>query len=142
MRPSEAGVAFIKQHPVFNRHDPAWARRFEKKGLPVIGDDVKSQLGATIIHRVLTHLFNLRGVKLERTYQLNTGGNTDFLNMLDRSRLKSKRISKTEAVQSQTESGSRRRYPPTAPAGLGGLRKTTKVLFPADGSEAFRGMCP
>ena len=98
----EAGVAFINNIPVFIASDPAWARRFEKKGLPVIGDDVKSQLGATIIHRVLTHLFNLRGVKLERTYQLNTGGNTDFLNMLDRSRLKSKRISKTEAVQSQT----------------------------------------
>ncbi len=98
----EAGAAFINNIPVFIASDPEWAKRFEKKGLPLIGDDVKSQLGATIIHRVLTHLFNLRGVKLERTYQLNTGGNTDFLNMLDRSRLKSKRISKTEAVQSQT----------------------------------------
>jgi myo-inositol-1-phosphate synthase len=98
----EAGVAFINNIPVFIASDPVWAKRFEKKGLPIIGDDVKSQLGATIIHRVLTHLFNLRGVKLERTYQLNTGGNTDFLNMLDHSRLKSKRISKTEAVQSQT----------------------------------------
>jgi len=98
----EAGVALINNIPVFIASDPEWAKRFEKKGLPIIGDDVKSQLGATIIHRVLTHLFNLRGVKLERTYQLNTGGNTDFLNMLDRSRLKSKRISKTEAVQSQT----------------------------------------
>jgi myo-inositol-1-phosphate synthase len=97
----DAGVAFINNIPVFIASDPVWAARFEKKGLPIIGDDVKSQLGATIIHRVLTHLFDMRGVKLERTYQLNTGGNTDFLNMLDRSRLKSKRISKTEAVQSQ-----------------------------------------
>jgi myo-inositol-1-phosphate synthase len=98
----EANVAFINNIPVFIASDPEWAMRFEKKGLPIVGDDVKSQLGATIIHRVLTHLFNLRGVRLERTYQLNTGGNTDFLNMLDRSRLRSKRISKTEAVQSQT----------------------------------------
>ncbi|HEX9156761.1 MAG TPA: inositol-3-phosphate synthase, partial [Syntrophales bacterium] len=75
----EAGVALINNIPVFIASDPEWAKRFEKKGLPIIGDDVKSQLGATIIHRVLTHLFNLRGVKLERTYQLNTGGNTDFL---------------------------------------------------------------
>jgi len=98
----EAGCGFVNGIPVFIASSPYWSKRFKDKGLPVIGDDVKSQLGATIIHRVLTHLFNLRGVKLERTYQLNTGGNTDFLNMLDRSRLKSKRISKTEAVQSQT----------------------------------------
>ena len=96
----EAGVALINNIPVFIASDPEWAARFEKKGLPIIGDDVKSQLGATIIHRVLTHLFNLRGVKLERTYQLNTGGNTDFLNMLNRTRLASKKESKTEAVQS------------------------------------------
>lgn len=97
----DTGVAFINNIPVFIASDPAWAERFEKKGIPLIGDDVKSQLGATIIHRVLTNLFNNRGVKLDRTYQLNIGGNTDFLNMLDRTRLASKKESKTEAIQSQ-----------------------------------------
>ncbi len=96
----EAGVAFINNMPVFIASDPLWAKRFEEKGLPLIGDDIKSQLGATITHRVLTDLFKKRGVKLDRTYQLNTGGNTDFLNMLNPKRLKSKRVSKTEAVQS------------------------------------------
>jgi myo-inositol-1-phosphate synthase len=96
----EAGVAFINNIPVFIASDPAWARRFEDKNLPLIGDDIKAQLGATILHRTLTDLFKKRGVKLERTYQLNTGGNTDFLNMLNRSRLVSKKESKTEAVQS------------------------------------------
>jgi myo-inositol-1-phosphate synthase len=96
----EARVAFINCIPVFIGSDEAWARRFEEAGVPVIGDDIKSQLGATIVHRVLTDLFKKRGVKLDRTYQLNTGGNTDFLNMLERSRLASKKISKTEAVQS------------------------------------------
>ena len=99
----EAGVAFINNMPVFIASDPAWARRFEEAGVPVIGDDIKAQLGATIVHRVLTDLFRKRGVKLDRTYQLNTGGNTDFLNMKERSRLKSKKISKTEAVQSVAE---------------------------------------
>jgi len=98
----EAGVAFINCMPVFIASDPEWARKFEREKIPIIGDDVKSQLGATIVHRVLTNLLKKRGVKLDRTYQLNTGGNTDFLNMLDRSRLMSKKISKTEAVQSQT----------------------------------------
>ncbi len=97
----EAGIGFINNIPVFIASDPIWAARFEEKNLPLIGDDIKSQLGATIVHRVLTNLFRNRGVKLERTYQLNTGGNTDFLNMLDRSRLKSKKKSKTESVQSQ-----------------------------------------
>ena len=96
----EAGVAFINNVPVFIASNPVWARRFEEKNLPLIGDDIKSQLGATITHRMLADLFKKRGVKLERTYQLNTGGNTDFLNMLDRKRLTSKKISKTEAVQS------------------------------------------
>ncbi len=96
----EAGVAFINNVPVFIASDPVWARRFEEKNLPLIGDDIKSQLGATITHRMLADLFKKRGVKLERTYQLNTGGNTDFLNMLERKRLTSKKISKTEAVQS------------------------------------------
>jgi myo-inositol-1-phosphate synthase len=94
-----ARVAFINNIPVFIASDPEWAKRFEEKNIPVIGDDIKSQMGATIVHRVLTDLFKKRGVKLERTYQLNTGGNTDFLNMLSRSRLISKKVSKTEAVQ-------------------------------------------
>jgi myo-inositol-1-phosphate synthase len=96
----DAGVAVINNIPVFLASDPAWARRFTERGLPIIGDDIKSQLGATIVHRVLADLFKQRGVELDRTYQLNVGGNTDFLNMLDRSRLASKKTSKTEAVQS------------------------------------------
>jgi len=96
----DAGMAFINNMPVFIASNAAWARRFEERGVPVIGDDIKAQLGATITHRTLTDLFRKRGVKLERTYQLNTGGNTDFLNMLNRGRLKSKKESKTEAVQS------------------------------------------
>jgi len=96
----DAGCAFINNIPVFIASDPAWARKFADRRLPLIGDDIKSQLGATIIHRVLTDLFRKRGVQLDRTYQLNTGGNTDFLNMLSRARLVSKKRSKTEAVQS------------------------------------------
>jgi len=95
----EAGVAFVNNIPVFIASDPVWTKRFEEKNIPIIGDDIKSQLGATITHRVLTDLFKKRGVKLQRTYQLNTGGNTDFLNMLNRARLASKKKSKTEAVQ-------------------------------------------
>lgn len=94
-----AGLAFINNIPVFIASDPGWAARFAEKGLPVVGDDIKSQLGATITHRVLTDLFRKRGVRLDRTYQLNIGGNTDFLNMLNRTRLDSKKRSKTEAVQ-------------------------------------------
>ncbi len=100
----EAGVGFINNIPVFIASDPAWAQRFKERKLPIMGDDIKSQLGATITHRLLTDLFKKRGVKLERTYQLNTGGNTDFLNMLNRSRLMSKKESKTEAVQSVAKS--------------------------------------
>ncbi len=96
----EAGVALVNCIPVFIASDPDFARRFKEKGLPIVGDDIKAQLGATITHRTLTDLFRKRGVKLERTYQLNTGGNTDFLNMLNRDRLASKKESKTEAVQS------------------------------------------
>jgi myo-inositol-1-phosphate synthase len=99
----EAGVAFVNCMPVFIGSDESWAKRFEEAGVPVIGDDIKAQLGATIVHRVLTDLFRKRGVRLDRTYQLNTGGNTDFLNMLERSRLASKKVSKTEAVQSVAE---------------------------------------
>jgi myo-inositol-1-phosphate synthase len=96
----EAGVGFINNMPVFIASNPGWAERFKERRLPIIGDDIKSQIGATITHRVLADLFRQRGVVLERTYQLNTGGNTDFLNMLNRDRLASKRRSKTEAVQS------------------------------------------
>jgi myo-inositol-1-phosphate synthase len=95
----EAGVAFVNNIPVFIASDPVWAKRFADAGVPVIGDDIKAQVGATIVHRVLTDLFAKRGVRLDRTYQLNTGGNTDFLNMRERDRLASKKISKTEAVQ-------------------------------------------
>lgn len=97
------GVSLINCMPSFIVSDKKWARRFEEKGIPIVGDDVKSQMGATIIHRTLAKLFEDRGVRLDRTYQINTGGNTDFLNMLNRSRLKNKRISKTEAIQSQME---------------------------------------
>jgi len=97
----ETGVSLINCIPVFIVSHPEWADEFRKREIPVIGDDVKSQLGATIVHRTLTKLFEERGVRLERTYQLNFGGNTDFLNMLNRNRLSSKKISKTEAVQSQ-----------------------------------------
>jgi len=98
-----AGCGLINCIPVFIAREKYWQRRFEQKGLPVIGDDIKSQVGATIAHRVLTRLFRDRGVKLERTYQLNFGGNTDFYNMLERSRLESKKISKTNSVTSQLD---------------------------------------
>ena len=98
-----AGVGVVNCIPVFIAREPYWQKRFEEKGLPIIGDDIKSQVGATIIHRVLTRLFRDRGVKLERTYQLNFGGNTDFLNMLERERLMSKKISKTRSVTSQMD---------------------------------------
>ncbi len=99
----EAGCGFINCIPVFIAREKYWQERFSSKGLPVIGDDVKSQVGATIVHRVLTRLFRDRGVRLERTYQLNFGGNTDFLNMLERERLESKKISKTTSVTSQLD---------------------------------------
>ena len=96
----DAGVAFINCVPVFIVSNPLWAEKFSRKNIPIIGDDIKSQFGATISHRTLVDLCKKRGVKIERTYQINTGGNTDFLNMLDRRRLNSKKESKTEAVQS------------------------------------------
>lgn len=99
-----AGCGFVNCIPVFIAREKYWQNRFSERGLPIVGDDIKSQVGATITHRVLTNLFRDRGVKLERTYQLNFGGNTDFLNMLERERLESKRISKTEAVTSQMDS--------------------------------------
>jgi myo-inositol-1-phosphate synthase len=99
----DAGVAFVNALPVFIASDPEWAAKFEAAGVPIIGDDIKSQVGATITHRVLAKLFEDRGVQLDRTYQLNVGGNMDFKNMLERDRLESKKISKTQAVTSNLE---------------------------------------
>jgi myo-inositol-1-phosphate synthase len=99
----EAGVGMVNCVPVFIASDASWAGKFRDAGLPIVGDDIKSQVGATIVHRTLTRLFGDRGVELDRTYQLNTGGNTDFLNMKALDRLKSKKISKTESVQSQLD---------------------------------------
>ncbi len=99
----DAGVAMVNCVPVFLASEPKWAEKFRAAGVPIVGDDIKSQVGATIVHRALARLFADRGVSLDRTYQLNTAGNTDFLNMLERNRLKSKKISKTESVQSQLD---------------------------------------
>lgn len=96
-----SGCAFVNCIPSFIASDPAWAARFAEAGLPIIGDDIKSQVGATIVHRMLAHLFRERGVRVDRTYQLNFGGNADFMNMLERERLQSKKLSKTRAVTSQ-----------------------------------------
>ena len=101
----DAGVAFINCIPVFIASDPAWAKKFDDAGVPIIGDDIKSQVGATIVHRILARLFEDRGMVLDRTYQLNVGGNMDFKNMLERERLESKKISKTQAVTSQLDNG-------------------------------------
>ncbi|MGH8614476.1 MAG: inositol-3-phosphate synthase [Gammaproteobacteria bacterium] len=99
----EARVAMVNCMPVFIASDPGWGQRFQRAGVPIVGDDIKSQVGATIVHRMLSRLFADRGVRLDRTYQLNTGGNTDFLNMLAMDRLRSKKHSKTESVQSQLD---------------------------------------
>jgi myo-inositol-1-phosphate synthase len=101
----EAGVGFVNSIPVFIASDPTWARRFREKGVPIIGDDIKSQVGATIAHRNLARLFEDRGVVIDHTYQLNFGGNMDFKNMLERDRLESKKISKTQSVTSQIDGG-------------------------------------
>ena len=99
----DAGCAFVNALPVFIASDPTWAKKFEDAGLPIVGDDIKSQVGATITHRILAKLFQDRGVKVDRTYQLNVGGNMDFKNMLERDRLESKKISKTQSVTSQLD---------------------------------------
>jgi myo-inositol-1-phosphate synthase len=99
----DAGVAFVNAIPVFIASDPEWARKFRDAGVPIVGDDIKSQVGSTIVHRILTRLFEDRGLALDHTYQLNFGGNMDFKNMLERKRLESKKISKTQAVTSQVE---------------------------------------
>ena len=101
----DAGVAFVNAIPVFIASDPEWAAKFEAAGVPIVGDDIKSQVGATIVHRILARLFEDRGMVLDRTYQLNVGGNMDFMNMLERERLESKKISKTQSVTSQIDHG-------------------------------------
>jgi myo-inositol-1-phosphate synthase len=101
----DAGVAFVNAIPVFIASDPEWAAKFEAAGVPIVGDDIKSQVGATIVHRLLARLFEDRGLVLDRTYQLNVGGNMDFMNMLERERLESKKISKTQSVTSQVDNG-------------------------------------
>jgi myo-inositol-1-phosphate synthase len=125
----DAGLAFINNIPVFIASDPVWASKFAEKNLPIIGDDIKSQLGATVLHRTLADLFNRRGVKLERSYQLNTGGNTDFLNMLNGDRLASKKISKTEAVQSAAGSRLPDRDIHIGPSDYVPWQKDNKVCF-------------
>src|SRR5436305_7807822 len=101
----DAGVAFVNAIPVFIASDPEWAAKFEAAGVPIVGDDIKSQVGSTMVHRILARLFEDRGMVLDRTYQLNVGGNMDFKNMLERKRLVSKKISKTQAVTSQIDNG-------------------------------------
>lgn len=125
----EAGCAFVNNIPVFIASDPQWAKRFEAAGLPIIGDDIKAQAGATITHRALVDLFKKRGVKLERTYQLNTGGNTDFLNMLNRERLASKKESKTEAVQAVAATRLADRDIHVGPSDYVPWQKDNKVCF-------------
>ena len=115
----QAGVGFVNAIPVFIASDPEWARRFREAGVPIVGDDIKSQVGSTIVHRILTRLFEDRGLALDHTYQLNVGGNMDFKNMLERDRLESKKVSKTQAVTSQIEHGT-----------LAGRRRPHRALGP------------
>lgn len=135
-----AGVSFVNCVPVFIVSDDAWAARFEKAGIPVVGDDIKAQVGATICHRTLTRLFEDRGVRLERTYQLNTGGNTDFLNMLKRERLASKKISKTEAVQSELAEPLPADQVHIGPADYVPWQKDNKVCFLRMEGRGFGGV--
>lgn len=125
----DAGVAFINNIPVFIASDPSWAQRFKSRGIPLIGDDIKSQLGATIVHRTLTNLFEKRGVKLEKTYQINTGGNSDFLNMLNKERLEKKKESKTAAVQAVLSKKIEDRYIHIGPSDYVPWLNDNKVCF-------------
>ena len=136
----EAGVAFVNCIPVFIASDAAWAQRFRERGVPIIGDDIKAQLGATIVHRVLTDLFAKRGVRVNRTYQLNTGGNTDFLNMLNRTRLASKKESKTEAVQSVAERRLEDENIHVGPSDYVAWQNDNKVCFLRMEGEMFGGV--
>ena len=134
----EAGCAFINCVPVFIASQPYWQHRFEERKLPIIGDDIKSQVGATIVHRVLTNLFRDRGVRLDRTYQLNFGGNTDFLNMLERDRLESKKISKTQAVTSQLGHALPARRCPRGPERLRALADRSQMVLHPHGRDDLR----
>ncbi len=125
----EADVAMVNCVPTFIASDAEWAEKFRAAGLPIVGDDIKSQIGATIVHRTLTRLFGDRGVLLERTYQLNTGGNTDFLNMKALDRLKSKRISKTESVQSQLDDRLEERNIHIGPSDYVPWQEDNKIAF-------------
>lgn len=135
-----SGVSLINCMPVFIASDKAWAGRFAEKGIPIVGDDIKAQVGATILHRTLARLFDDRGVKLDRTYQLNTGGNTDFLNMLNQDRLKMKRISKTEAVQSQLSTPLEKDDIHIGPSDYVPWQKDNKVCFLRMEGRGFAGV--
>jgi len=135
-----AGVSLVNCIPVFIVSNGRWAARFAKAGIPIIGDDIKAQVGATIVHRTLTRLFRDRGVALDATYQLNTGGNTDFLNMLKRERLTSKKISKTEAVQSQLETPLPADQVHIGPADYVPWQKDNKVCFLRMEGRGFAGI--
>jgi myo-inositol-1-phosphate synthase len=134
------GVSMVNCMPVFIASDSVWAMRFAERGIPVVGDDIKAQVGATIVHRTLSKLFEDRGVKLDRTYQLNTGGNTDFLNMLNHSRLKSKRVSKTEAVQSQLKEPLKPGNIHIGPADYVPWQKDNKICFLRMEGRGFGGV--
>jgi myo-inositol-1-phosphate synthase len=125
----DTGVSLVNCIPVFIVSDPAWAAKFKARGIPCVGDDVKAQVGATITHRTLAKLFNDRGVRIDCTYQINTGGNTDFLNMINRNRLKSKKISKTEAVQSQLDVPLEPDQIHIGPSDFVAFQKDNKVCF-------------
>jgi myo-inositol-1-phosphate synthase len=135
-----AGVALVNCMPVFIASDVRWGERFRKAGIPCVGDDIKAQVGATIVHRTLTRLFRDRGVALDATYQLNTGGNTDFLNMLKRDRLTSKKVSKTEAVQSQLETRLPEDQVHIGPADYVAWQKDNKVCFLRMEGRGFGGV--
>jgi myo-inositol-1-phosphate synthase len=135
----DARVAMINCVPVFLASNPDWAQKFRDAGVPIVGDDIKSQVGATIVHRALVRLFGDRGVGIDRTYQLNTGGNTDFLNMLERSRLKSKKISKTESVQSQLDEPLDARDIHVGPSDYVPWQKDNKVCFIRVEGRGFGG---
>jgi len=136
----EAGVAMVNCVPVFIASNAEWAERFRQAGLPIIGDDIKSQVGATIVHRMLARLFNDRGVSLDRTYQLNTGGTPDFLNMLERKRLRSKKISKTESVQSQVDQRLDARNIHVGPSDYVPWQQDNKLCFIRMEGQGFGGV--
>jgi len=135
----DAGVAMINCVPVFLASDPYWAQQFRQAGVPIIGDDIKSQLGATIVHRALVRLFSDRGIGIDRTYQLNTGGNTDFLNMLERNRVTSKKVSKTQSVQSQLDQPLDTRNIHIGPSDYVPWQRDNKVCFIRIEGHGFGG---